>query len=133
METVFPCLSTSCCSHFQTCPILLLSCRETLARLTYTSTQHHSMTSCRTTQAVLERELPLISKQDLTWSLPIKSGSLQTSGCRVGCITAGQVCRKDWLHFTNSRLVGYGTCVYKRRVSMLIASLRFSTPTHDNW
>ena len=78
LETVLYCLSTCCCSHFLSCPILLPYFLEALAGLSYSSTRKsHSM-----------KNQPVLSNQDLTWSLPIKMGSLFCR--RVGFITAGQ-------------------------------------------
>ena len=42
LETV----SVSCCSHFQTYPILLPYCQETIARLTYSSTPAQNSNDC---------------------------------------------------------------------------------------
>ena len=63
LETLLSCMSMVCHSHFQTCPILLPFCWETLAGLLYLNThQPHLMTGHRTTPTVLERK-PACHKQ----------------------------------------------------------------------
>ena len=90
----------------------------------------------------------VVSNLDLTWSLPIKTGSLRVFGHRVSSSTAGQEVRRtdkvvtatdksgsvqDWsVLFYDSWLVGYGIYVYKR-ASALNASFGSSTSLDDNW
>ena len=111
LETVLSWVSMACQLQFPSCPTLLTFCCGKLSVLSWLSTKIPP---------------PDINITDLTWSLPIKSGSLPVFSRRVGNISAGQArntyrqavnrnqqaCYKLQLLFCSNRtlsLLGYTT------------------------
>ena len=90
LEIVLSCLFTSSRSHFPSTPIPLPSYLEALALAIVLYPDFAPQQAVEQYQPYLKANRCVTNNPHLTWSFPVKTGSLQVCGHRVGNISAGQ-------------------------------------------
>ena len=111
----------SYCSAIKICRLVLVKYQDSISKQ-----------AINTKQPYLNGNRHVVNITNLTWSLPVKTGSIPVFHHRVGYISAGQagntqqtsrkLCRTSWLHFslifTTRGLSADEICDYVRRVSL---------------